>query len=125
MGVLLHRVFQELSYAFKPLTPVQPRLIQFESNPQFAQITSATDMVITLELDLKVGANEGRGSLCVPFSSLQAVLDQVTSTARNSSRDPADPVAVNRAAQSGLDTSRSTESSVGKECVRTCRTRWG
>src|SRR3546814_7732097 len=62
-------------------------------------------MVITRELELKVGANEGRGSLCVPFSSLQAVLDQVTSTAMNSSRDLADPVAVNRAAQSSLDTS--------------------
>src|SRR3546814_4338023 len=105
MRSLISRVFQELSYALEPLTPVQPRLIQFESNPQFAQITSATDMVITLELDLKVGANEGRGSLCVPFSSLQAVLDQVTSTAMNSSRDLADPVAVNRAVQSSLDTS--------------------
>src|SRR3546814_15454097 len=62
-------------------------------------------MVITRELGLKVGANEGRGSLCVPFSSLQAVLGQVTSTAMNSSRELVDPVAVNRAVQSSLDTS--------------------
>src|SRR3546814_20213094 len=87
MRSLLDRVFQELAYAFEPLTPVQPRLIQFESNQQFAQITSAPDMVITLELDLKVGANEGRGSLCVPFSSLQSVLDQVTTIGRATGRE--------------------------------------
>jgi flagellar motor switch protein FliM len=100
---LLDRVLHELAYAFEPLTPVAPRVVQFESNPQFAQITSTTDMVITLDFDLKVGAHGGRASLCVPFNSLQPVLDEVSSTAMHASRTTLDAGAVRQAMQVTLD----------------------
>jgi flagellar motor switch protein FliM len=100
---LLDRVLHELAYAFEPLTPVEPRVLQFESNPQFAQITSTTDMVITLDFDLKVGAHGGRASLCVPFNSLQPVLEEVSSTAMHSSRTALDTSAVRQAMQVTLD----------------------
>jgi flagellar motor switch protein FliM len=100
---LLDRVLRELAYAFEPLTPVAPRVIQFESNPQFAQITSTTDMVITLDFDVKVGHQGGQASLCVPFASLQPVLDEVSSTAMHASRGVRDKAAVRQAVQTTLD----------------------
>lgn len=100
---LLDRVLHELAYALEPLTPVQPRVLQLESNPQFAQITSATDMVITLDFDMKVGAHGGRASLCVPFASLQPVLDEVTSTDLHATRVALDARALNAAMRGTLD----------------------
>lgn len=100
---LLERVLRELAYAFEPLTPVAPRVLQFESNPQFAQITSSTDMVITLDFTLKVGSHEGRASLCVPFNSLQPVLDEVSSTAMHATQSVLDPAAVRQAMRSTID----------------------
>jgi flagellar motor switch protein FliM len=100
---LLDRVLHELTYAFEPLTPVRPRVLQFESNPVFAQITSATDMVITLDFDLRVGAHSGRANLCVPFASLQPVLDEVSSTAMHATRSAIDAEAVCTAVRTALD----------------------
>ncbi len=100
---LLDRVLHELAYAFEPLTPIAPRILQFESNPQFAQITSSTDMVITLDFDVSVGAQGGRASLCVPFASLQPVLEEVSSTAMHASRAAVDADALRRAMKISLD----------------------
>lgn len=94
---LLDRVLHELVYAFEPLTPVRPRVLQFESNPVFAQITSATDMVITLDFDLRVGTHSGQANLCIPFISLQPVLDEVSSAAMQATRGTVDPAAVQAA----------------------------
>lgn len=99
---LLDRVLRELAYAFEPLTPIQPRTIQFESNPQFAQIASSTDMVITLDLDLRIGAHTGRANLCIPFSSLQATLVEVSSTAMHTSPGTHDARAVRQAVSTAL-----------------------
>jgi flagellar motor switch protein FliM len=99
---LLDRVLRELAYAFEPLAPVEPRLLQLESNPQFAQITSTTDMVITLDLDLKVGGHGGRTSLCIPFASLQPVLLEVSAAALHAPAAVSDPAAVRRAVHHSL-----------------------
>lgn len=99
---LVDRVLHELAYAFEPLTPVRPRVLQFESNPVFAQITSATDMVITLDFDLRVGAHDGLTSLCVPFASLQPVLDEVSSSAMQPTRGTIDAAAVRSSLRSAI-----------------------
>jgi flagellar motor switch protein FliM len=100
---LLERILRELTYAFEPLTPITPRTVQFESNPQFAQITSSTDMVITLDLDLRIGSHEGRANLCVPFAALQTVLVEVTSSAMHLSSREHDRGAVRAAVGAALD----------------------
>lgn len=100
---LVDRVLHELAYAFETLTPVTPTVLQLESNPQFAQITSLTDMVITLELDLKVGAHGGRASLCIPMPSMQTVLDDITAHARPATRGVLDTVAARQAVTASLD----------------------
>lgn len=75
---LLVRVLRELSYAFESLvTGLDPEVRLQESNPQFAQVAAATDMVVVCDFDIRIGAQHGRASLCIPFSSLQPVLDEV------------------------------------------------
>jgi flagellar motor switch protein FliM len=94
---LLGRVLRELAYAFEPLVALEPQVIHQESNPQFAQIASPTDMVVVLEYDIRIGAHEGEATLCIPFTSLQPVLDEVTGNALLTGRVGGDPGAVRSA----------------------------
>jgi flagellar motor switch protein FliM len=94
---LLRRTLHELAYAFESLTPIQPVLVNQESNPQFAQVASAPDMVVLMPFDIKIGGTQGEASLCIPFASLQPVLDEVTANAFDSKRTVSDPGGLTRA----------------------------
>ncbi|HEV7535076.1 MAG TPA: FliM/FliN family flagellar motor switch protein, partial [Acidimicrobiia bacterium] len=67
------------------------------SNPQFAQIGSPSDMVIVFVYNLHIGGQEGEATLCVPFSSLQPVLDEVAANSLLAGRVEADADSVRRA----------------------------
>jgi flagellar motor switch protein FliM len=94
MGDLLGRVLRELAYAFESLTALEPVVIHQESNPQFAQIGSPSDMVIVFVFDLRIGGQEGEATLCIPFAALQPVLDEVAGNALLAGRVEADADAV-------------------------------
>ena len=100
---LLGRVLRELAYAFEPLAALEPQVVQQESNPQFAQIASPTDMVVVLEYDIRIGIQQGEATLCIPFNSLQPVLDEVTGNSVLAGRVAADSVAVRNALAERLD----------------------
>lgn len=94
---LLGRVLRELAYAFESLTRIDPTVVHQESNPQFAQVAAATDMVITLGFDVRIGAVEGVATLCMPFTSMQPVLDDVTANSLLAGREVTDPSALQQA----------------------------
>lgn len=78
MRDLSTRMLRELIYAHESLFPVEPRLTQVENNPQFAQIAAATDMMLTIRYEIKIGNVEGEISMCIPANSLLPVLEQFT-----------------------------------------------
>ena len=90
MRDLLGRVLRELAYAFESLTTLEPAVVHQESNPQFAQIGSPSDMVIVFVFDLRIGGQEGEATLCVPFAALQPVLDEVAGNSLLGGRVEAD-----------------------------------
>jgi flagellar motor switch protein FliM len=94
MRDLLGRVLRELAYAFESLTPLEPVVLHQESNPQFAQIGSPSDMVIVFVYDLRIGGQAGEATLCVPFASLQPVLDEVAANSLLAGRVEADATSV-------------------------------
>lgn len=107
MSDLMVRALQELSYAFDTLVKgLKPELVMQESNPQFAQIASATDMVVMLGLEIRIGERTGQATLCIPFSSLQPVLNDVTGRALAAGALPSDPAAVRSALRQRLDGAR-------------------
>jgi flagellar motor switch protein FliM len=91
---LLGRVLRELAYAFESLTALEPAVLHQESNPQFAQIGSPSDMVIVFVYDLRIGGQAGEATLCVPFASLQPVLDEVAANSLLAGRVEADAESV-------------------------------
>jgi flagellar motor switch protein FliM len=76
---LMTRVVHELGYAWESITAdLQPRVVQQESNPQFTQIASPSDMVLAISFDVRIGMQSGDATLCLPFASLQPALDAIT-----------------------------------------------
>ncbi|MBN1916628.1 MAG: flagellar motor switch protein FliM [Verrucomicrobia bacterium] len=63
--------FQE---TWKHVTQLRCALEGRESNPQFAQVTTLTDNVLLITLNVEIGENTGMASLCIPIATLAPVL---------------------------------------------------
>ena len=88
---LVARVLRELDYAFESLVKTSTSIVQLESNPQFAQVAAASDMVVVATYDVRIGSKESTASLCIPFAALQPVLEQVSGNALFADRKGVDP----------------------------------
>lgn len=56
---------------------LNPRLEKIETNSQFAQIVSPTEMIAIVTLSLKIGDIEGLMNVCLPFLTLEPVMDKL------------------------------------------------
>lgn len=56
---------------------LNPRLIRIETNPQFAQIISPSEMTSIVTLNIKIGTVEGLMNVCLPFACLEDVIDKL------------------------------------------------
>ncbi len=56
------------------LSPVMERL---ETNPQFAQIIAPTEMISIVTLNIKIGEIEGLMNICLPFFTLEGIMDNL------------------------------------------------
>lgn len=56
---------------------LNPRLEKIETNSQFAQIVSPTEMIAIVTLSLKIGEIEGLMNICLPFLTLEPVMDKL------------------------------------------------
>ena len=68
---------QLLREPWKNVTEVNPYLERIETNPQFAQIISPSDMVALVTMNVKVGDVEGLMNVCLPFFTLESVMDRL------------------------------------------------
>jgi flagellar motor switch protein FliM len=102
MRELLVRVLHELDYAFESLVKVTTGIVQLEFNPQFAQVAAPSDMVVVATFDVRIGSKEAPATLCLPFTALQPVLEQVTGHALFADRKGTDPQESARAMTAGL-----------------------
>ena len=62
---------------WKNVANVNPRLERIETNPQFAQIISPQEMTAIVTINLKIGDVEGLMNICLPYATLDAVLDKL------------------------------------------------
>lgn len=83
------RAMGELSYAYEGVAELHPTHVGIESNPQFAQLASPSDMVVVINLLLQVGdICESGLTLCYPYSTLQPVLGEMAGNNMRSGGDP-------------------------------------
>lgn len=62
---------------WKNVAEVDPFLERIETNPQFAQIISPSDMVALVTMNVKIGEVEGLMNVCLPFFTLESVMDRL------------------------------------------------
>ena len=56
---------------------LNPRLIRIETNPQFAQIISPSEMTSIVTVNIKIGNVEGLMNVCLPYACLEDVIDKL------------------------------------------------
>ena len=68
---------QLMKEPWRNVVEITPFLERIETNPQFAQIISPTDMIAIITLNIKVGDVEGLMNVCLPFFTLESVIDKL------------------------------------------------
>ena len=62
---------------WKNVVAIEPRLEKIETNSQFAQIISPSEMIAIITVNIKVGEVEGLMNVCLPFMCLEPVMDKL------------------------------------------------
>ena len=56
---------------------IHPKLERIETNSQYAQIVSPTEMIALITMNIKVGDVEGLMNICLPFMTVESVMDRL------------------------------------------------
>lgn len=67
---LLHEPWQNV-------LQITPRLERIETNSQYAQIISPSEMIAIVTISMKIGDVEGLMNICLPFITLEDVIDKL------------------------------------------------
>ena len=62
---------------WKKVIDLEPKLVKIESNSQFAQVISPTEIIAMITLNLKIGSVEGWMNICIPHSCIEPVIDKL------------------------------------------------
>jgi len=69
---------------------LSPRLERIETNSQFAQIISPSEMIAIITLNIKIGDVEGLMNICLPYITLEDVMDKLNTKYWFSSQQESD-----------------------------------
>lgn len=56
---------------------IYPKLERIETNSQYAQIVSPTEMIALVTLNIRIGDVEGMMNICLPYLTLESVMDRL------------------------------------------------
>ena len=78
---ILERIFTVcvnlMQEPWENVVKVNPRLERIETNSQFAQIISPSETIAIVTINLKIGDVEGLVNICLPFATLEPVMDKL------------------------------------------------
>ena len=80
MGVInriVKRVVEDLEATWEPILRVEVSDVELETNPEFMQITAASEIVILLAFEVNSTNASGLVSLCYPFFTLESILPRL------------------------------------------------
>ncbi len=79
--VILERMFNIcvnlLREPWQNVVSIHPRLERIETNSQFAQIISPSEMIAIITINIKIGDVEGLMNICLPYIVLESVMDKL------------------------------------------------
>jgi flagellar motor switch protein FliM len=75
---IIIQIMNLLREPWENVIPIRPRLEKIETNAQFAQIVSPTEIVALITLSAKVGEVEGMINLCIPYMVIEPVITKLS-----------------------------------------------
>ncbi len=67
---LLHEPWQNVA-------DIHPHLERIETNSQYAQIISPSEMIAIITINVKIGTVEGLMNICIPFITVEDIIDKL------------------------------------------------
>ena len=67
---LLHEPWQNV-------LDISPHLERIETNSQYAQIISPSEVIAIITMNIKIGDVEGLMNICLPYITLESVIDKL------------------------------------------------
>ena len=74
---ILVMCMQLMKEPWRNVVDIDPFLERIETNPQFAQIIAPNDMIAIVTLSIRVGDVEGLMNVCLPFFTVEDVMDKL------------------------------------------------
>lgn len=78
---IIEKVFRAmvglLKEPWKNVADIEPYLERIETNAQFAQIIAPSEMIAIVTMNLRIGDVEGLVNVCLPFISLEPIMDKL------------------------------------------------
>ncbi len=68
---------QLLREPWSNVVDIHPRLERIETNSQFAQIISPSEMIAIITINIRIGEIEGLMNICLPYLTLEPVMDKL------------------------------------------------
>ena len=78
MEGIIVRILGNTREAWASVIDLRPRLGQIETNPQFAQVVAAAEMVVLVTLETKVGDVEGMMNFCIPYITIEPIVSKLS-----------------------------------------------
>lgn len=75
---IIIQILNLLREPWENVVDIRPRLEKIETNAQFAQIVSPTEMVSLITLSAKIGEVEGILNICLPYLVLEPVIPKLS-----------------------------------------------
>ena len=73
------RMLELLEESWSTIVDIRFRIQNMESNPYFAQICPASDIVVVVTLQVKLGEVDGFINLCIPYFAIEPIIDRLSS----------------------------------------------
>lgn len=74
---ILTLVIGMLDEPWKAVVDMAPRLARVETNAQFAQIISPTEMTAIITMNIVIGDVKGLMNICVPYMAVESIVDKL------------------------------------------------
>ncbi len=62
---------------WESVVAIEPRLERIETNSQFAQFISPSEMTAIVTMNIRIGDIEGLMNICIPYSCVETVIDKL------------------------------------------------
>ena len=85
---LVEVIIQEYTKAWKGIYPLELEYQRSEMQPQFANIATPSEIIVSTSFTLEIGETSGTVYFCIPYSTLEPIRDVLYSTTQGDSSEP-------------------------------------